>query len=83
MNVTDGSSPENLTWFFWVGPAYIIFVYCCLLQVPLLVAGLERQKVLKISAHVDGSHYMALTSDGSVYSWGCGDCGQLGHGSFR
>jgi len=50
---------------------------------PLLVAGLERRKVLKISTHVDGSHYLALMSDGSVYSWGCGDSGQLGHGNFR
>lgn len=46
---------------------------------------LERPKLLrgKHIKHIKcgGSHTMALLEDGSVYTWGDGRCGQLGHGS--
>lgn len=36
--------------------------------------------MIKISTYPDGKHYLALSSDGEVYSWGCGEGGRLGHG---
>lgn len=36
--------------------------------------------MVEISCRADGKHYLALTSDGEVYSWGVGDGGRLGHG---
>lgn len=36
--------------------------------------------MVKLAAHPDGKHFLALTSDGGVYSWGSGDGGRLGHG---
>lgn len=33
-----------------------------------------------MAAHPEGKHYMALTMEGEVYSWGNGDGGRLGHG---
>ena len=35
---------------------------------------------MKIAANAEGKHYMALTSEREVYSWGEGDGGRLGHG---
>lgn len=35
---------------------------------------------MKLAAHPDGKHFLALTSDGGVHSWGSGDGGRLGHG---
>ncbi|XP_022244118.1 E3 ubiquitin-protein ligase HERC2-like isoform X2 [Limulus polyphemus] len=45
-----------------------------------LVEGLLDKEVVKIASHPDGKHYLALTSEGEVYSWGNGDGGRLGHG---
>ena len=50
------------------------------LQSPQLINGFGDKEVTKIAAHWDGKHYLALTSDGEVYSWGNGDGGRLGHG---
>ncbi|GAM26989.1 hypothetical protein SAMD00019534_101640, partial [Acytostelium subglobosum LB1] len=36
-------------------------------------------KIVQVSA--GGAHSLALTDDGKVYSWGCGDNGKLGHGN--
>ncbi|MGH0171437.1 UNVERIFIED_CONTAM: hypothetical protein FKN15_060157 [Acipenser sinensis] len=47
---------------------------------PVLVQGLASKKILRIAAHPDGQHYLALSSAGEVFSWGCGDGGRLGHG---
>ncbi|XP_037554244.1 E3 ubiquitin-protein ligase HERC2 [Nematolebias whitei] len=47
---------------------------------PMLVYGLSSRKILKLAAHPDGQHYLALSSNGEVFSWGCGDGGRLGHG---
>jgi E3 ubiquitin-protein ligase HERC2 len=45
-----------------------------------LVTGFGDRQVLKIATHPDGRHYLALTNDGEVFSWGNGDGGRLGHG---
>ncbi|XP_064481734.1 E3 ubiquitin-protein ligase HERC2-like isoform X2 [Ornithodoros turicata] len=47
---------------------------------PQPVDGLGDREVVKIASHPDGKHCMALTADGEVYSWGCGEGGRLGHG---
>ncbi|XP_012867362.1 PREDICTED: E3 ubiquitin-protein ligase HERC2 [Dipodomys ordii] len=47
---------------------------------PQLVQGLASRNIIKIAAHSDGHHYLALAATGEVYSWGCGDGGRLGHG---
>ncbi|XP_037324635.2 E3 ubiquitin-protein ligase HERC2 [Pungitius pungitius] len=47
---------------------------------PILIHGLSSRKVVKLAAHPDGQHYLALSSNGEVFSWGCGDGGRLGHG---
>ncbi|KAK6172413.1 hypothetical protein SNE40_016067 [Patella caerulea] len=49
-------------------------------QSPQLMSGFGDKEVVKISAHPEGKHYLALTSEGDVYSWGNGDGGRLGHG---
>ena len=45
---------------------------------PNMVQDLISYDVMKISAGY--KHVLALTSDGNVYSWGCGELGRLGHG---
>ena len=58
--------------------------YCVdFLQVPQLVEGLADKEVAKIAAHPEGKHYLILTTEGDVYSWGNGDGGRLGHGDNR
>ncbi|XP_068449211.1 E3 ubiquitin-protein ligase HERC2 isoform X3 [Clinocottus analis] len=47
---------------------------------PMLIHGLSSRKVVKLAAHPDGQHQLALSSNGEVFSWGCGDGGRLGHG---
>lgn len=49
-------------------------------QAPMLIHGLSSRKIVKLAAHPDGQHYLALSSNGEVFSWGCGDGGRLGHG---
>lgn len=39
---------------------------------------LKEKEVVKICSHPEGKHYLALTKDGEVYSWGNGDGGRLG-----
>lgn len=46
----------------------------------MLLHGLNSRKIVKLAAHPDGQHYLALSSNGEVFSWGCGDGGRLGHG---
>lgn len=45
-----------------------------------LIEGFGGKEVMRLAAHVDGRHFLALTIDGEVYSWGSGDGGCLGHG---
>ncbi|XP_023810269.2 E3 ubiquitin-protein ligase HERC2 isoform X5 [Oryzias latipes] len=47
---------------------------------PMLIHGLSSRKIVKLAAHPDGQHFLALSTSGEVYSWGCGDGGRLGHG---
>ncbi|XP_020288916.1 E3 ubiquitin-protein ligase HERC2 isoform X1 [Pseudomyrmex gracilis] len=49
-------------------------------QYPQRVHGFSDKPVTMIASHLDGKHYLALTQDGCVYSWGNGDGGRLGHG---
>lgn len=54
------------------------------LQGPVLYESLSRKcEITKISSHPEGKHFMALTREGEVYSWGSGDGGKLGHGDTR
>jgi len=45
---------------------------------PKKVEALDGQRVFAVS--VGGSHSIAFTAGGAVWSWGAGGCGQLGHG---
>ncbi|XP_015606913.1 E3 ubiquitin-protein ligase HERC2 isoform X2 [Cephus cinctus] len=49
-------------------------------QYPQRVHGFSSKPVTMIASHPDGKHYLALTQDNLVYSWGNGDGGRLGHG---
>lgn len=41
-------------------------------------AALKDKEVVKIASHSEGKHYLALTKEKDVYSWGSGDGGRLG-----
>lgn len=43
---------------------------------PMLIETLKDYKITQIAA--GSNHLMAITSDGHLYSWGCGEQGQLG-----
>ncbi len=58
-----------------------MFVF--ILQTPHIVEGLADKEIIKIASHPEGKHYLALTSEGDVYSWGNADGGRLGHGDIR
>lgn len=47
---------------------------------PRRVASLSGLRVVRVAC---GGHSLAITSDGSLFSWGNGKHGQLGHGSFE
>lgn len=47
-------------------------------QVEVPSKGDKTGKLVRIAAGYN--HSMALTDGGRIYSWGTGDCGQLGHG---
>lgn len=50
------------------------------IQYPQKIHGFTEKTVTMIASHPDGKHYLALTEDNQVYSWGNGDGGRLGHG---
>ena len=50
-------------------------------QVGSLERGLRREGHHTVSFALGTSHTLALASDGTVYSWGWSDRGQLGHDS--
>lgn len=47
-----------------------------------MVDGFNGTEIVKIATYPDAKHYLALSKDGRVYSWGCGDGGRLGLGDF-
>ncbi|XP_043204412.1 E3 ubiquitin-protein ligase HERC2-like [Amphibalanus amphitrite] len=47
------------------------------------VTGLSEKEVVYVSAHPEGQHYMVVTADGQLFSWGSGDGGRLGHGDCQ
>ena len=50
---------------------------------PTQVSTLRNLRVLPAGVVAGLEHTVALTSDGGVFTWGSGRCGQLGHGSFN
>ncbi|KAJ8950701.1 hypothetical protein NQ318_012781 [Aromia moschata] len=61
------------------GKVYYMY-YTSETQCPQIIEALKDKEVVKIATHTEGKHFMALTKDGEVYSWGNGDGGRLGHG---
>ncbi|XP_011141461.1 E3 ubiquitin-protein ligase HERC2 [Harpegnathos saltator] len=61
------------------GNVYIMY-YGSETQYPQRMHSFSDKPVTMIASHSDGKHYLALTQDGCVYSWGNGDGGRLGHG---
>lgn len=51
-------------------------------QCPQIVDGFGGSEIIRVATYPDAKHYLALTKEGRVYSWGCGDGGRLGHGDF-
>lgn len=47
----------------------------------LSIAG--DQTISQIAGKPNGKHFLALSSSGNVFTWGCGDNGRLGHGDTR
>lgn len=54
---------------------------CDNVSIPRQIAQLTPVSVTTVAVHPGGRHALALTEEGKVYSWGCGDRGQLGHGN--
>jgi E3 ubiquitin-protein ligase HERC2 len=50
------------------------------LQPKMLEFSGDGVTVVQVAAHCEGKHFLALTDDGEVYSWGLGEGGRLGHG---
>jgi E3 ubiquitin-protein ligase HERC2 len=42
-----------------------------------------KADIVKLTSHPDARHYLALSKDGMVYSWGSGDVGALGLGDTK
>nr|XP_022328228.1 E3 ubiquitin-protein ligase HERC2-like isoform X2 [Crassostrea virginica] len=63
------------------GKVYMLY-YTSLSPTLQQLNGFGDREVIRIATHPDGKHYMGLTSDGDVYSWGNGDGGKLGHGDY-
>lgn len=42
------------------------------------IDGFGNAKVLKIAAHYEGNHFLALNAEHHVYAWGAGEDGRLG-----
>ena len=47
------------------------------------VSGLAEKEVIDVATHPEADHFLALTTDGDVYSWGSGEGGRLGHGDLQ
>lgn len=53
------------------------------LQTLIPVEGLGEEYITQVASHYEGKHYLALSVTGTVYSWGIGDSGRLGHNNTR
>ena len=54
------------------------------LQGPVLIESLAGKcEIVKIATNPECKHFMALSREGEVYSWGSGDGGKLGHGDNK
>lgn len=42
------------------------------------IEGFGNSRVLKLAAHYEGNHFLALNAEHHVFAWGCGDNGRLG-----
>lgn len=42
------------------------------------ISALKDKEVIKVVTHTEGKHFMALTNEYEVFSWGNGDGGRLG-----
>lgn len=42
------------------------------------IDGFGNARVLKLAAHYEGNHFLALNAEHHVYAWGCGESGRLG-----
>ena len=50
----------------------------------MLIESLARRcEIIKIVSSPECKHFMALSREGEVYSWGSGDGGKLGHGDNK
>ncbi|CAI8025913.1 E3 ubiquitin-protein ligase HERC2 [Geodia barretti] len=49
-------------------------------SLPTLVKALSGHKIVAVGCGSGDAHTIALEEDGSVWSWGDGDCGKLGRG---
>ncbi|KAG5897066.1 hypothetical protein JTB14_025882 [Gonioctena quinquepunctata] len=61
------------------GKVYYMY-YTSETQCPQIVEALKDKEVSKIATHTEGKHFMVLTNNHEVFSWGNGDGGRLGHG---
>ena len=50
---------------------------------PKVLADLSMYVVRKVAVNAGSRHAIALTADGKAFSWGDGECGQLGHGDYK
>lgn len=42
------------------------------------IEGFGNSRVLKLAAHYEGNHFLALNAEHHVFAWGCGENGRLG-----
>lgn len=60
-----------------IGRVYFMYFYSESPS-PQLVEGLKEKEVIKIACHTESKHFLALTKNFEVYSWGSGDGSRLG-----
>jgi len=50
---------------------------------PTLLESIQHVVIKSVAVNSGGKHSLALSAEGSVYSWGEGEDGKLGHGNKR
>jgi len=78
---------ECTVWMYWQWTTVVWNRMKCkcfwCFQMAEMLPGLEHHTVVKLASNAEGRHFLALTSDDCVFSWGDGDCGQLGLADLR